>query len=109
MNLSYASYSPNQAVSEYQARLAAQRVADEVSQSAAGPGMMASYVLADRVPDWNHLRHLGTKGLHMYSAGHLKAGLLALADPDLFAVNTTTYPFTRTQQLERFAAELATR
>ena len=113
MNPYSINYIPNQAVAEYQARLANQRLSDIAERpaeiAAVQQQQVLTYALSARVPDWNKLLNMGAgyAGLAMYASALLREALTYLTDPAWFGAGD--YHFTRTQQLERVAAELATR
>lgn len=93
-------YAPNQAVNEYQAHLQAQKAADKAVT--APEGMVATYALTDRLPNWNLL--LDIEKPHVYSTRALLEAVAVLESPDILTPSPRV-----TAQAARFHAVLATR
>ena len=106
-------YQPNQAVSEYQASLRAQKEHDKHVKANTPEGKVYGYELQPRTPDWNQLRNLGAGqyGLNMYATPQLEEALVQLHNPDLFdaSADNRYYHFTRAEQIERVHSELVSR
>lgn len=104
------SYLPNQAVTEYQARLAAQQAADKAATQFCPGDMVAMYDLKERVPNYNMLLNIGAGkgGLDVYKTADLEMGLAALGEEiaDPYWYKPGEYHFGLREQFDRFADEL---
>lgn len=105
MNPFSANYTPNQAHGEYQARttlLNAQRQADKAAGLTASDDQLATYTLAERLPDWGRL--LDIEKPQVWSTASLLTACDVLRNPALVGSSVAI-----ARQLESFTAELATR
>lgn len=106
-------YAPNTAINEYQARLAAQALADKLATQHTPGDMVAVYDLKERVPNYNALLNIGAGkgGLDVYSSKDLQWACEVLGEEiaDPYWHKPGDYHFGLREQFERMYDELAHR